>query len=624
MKPQYTVLPLAIALALSPAAQASGGAQATELDTIVVTATRTELNAIDSNVPVQVIDREVIERSQATSLLDLLRGRAGMDFANQGGAGKLSSMFLRGTESDHVLVLVDGVRIGSATAGMTSFQDLPLEQIERIEVVRGPRSSLYGAEAIGGVVQIFTRHPVEGPLQGNFSMGAGNNGFRSASAGIGKRSGRSWFQLQGAWQRTDGINACRGTAAGWGAGCFVDEPDRDGYRNASVSLRGGGEVSDTLEVEGHALLADAFNEYDGSIFGGNEADNRQQVLGTRLKWRPRANVDIDLRAGRSDDRALTRFHDPVDDSRNFASRINTRRFTASAQGDVAIGDDQVLSVGIDWMRDEVEASTAYVEDRRDNTAGFVAWQGRFDAHAFEASLRHDDNEQFGGHSTASVGYGFSFADGWRLTASAGTGYKTPTFNDLYYPVYGNADLQPEESRTINLGLAHQGPDSGWTFNVFQTRIDELIGYDTGFALLNVDESRIRGAELTAHATLAGWELGAELSHIDPRNLSPGPNQDRLLPRRARDNGRVDVDRALGDFRIGASVLGSGARYDDAANTVRLGGFATVDLRLEYAINDEWTLQARASNLFDRDYETIAWFNQPGREYGLTLRYRPAR
>ena len=158
--------------------------------------------------------------------------------------------------------------------------------------------------------------------------------------------------------------------------------------------------------------------------------------------------------------------------------------------------------------------------------------------------------------------------------------------------------------------------------MFQTDIDQLIGYDTNFALLNVEEARIRGAELTGFVSLAGWDINAELSHIDPRNRSAGTNHDHWLPRRSRNTARVDVDRAFGAFRVGVTGFGSGERYDDAANLVRLGGYGTLDLRVEYAINADWTLQARASNVFDREYETIAWYNQPGREYGLTLRYAP--
>src|SRR5690606_7733012 len=236
----------------------------------------------------------------------------------------------------------------------------------------------------------------------------------------------------------------------------------------------------------------------------------------------------------------------------------------------------------------------------------LAYQGGFGAHSLEASLRHDDNEQFGGHSTGSLGYGLKFGDGFRFTASAGTGFKVPTFNDLYYPGgWGNPDLEPEESRTLNLGIAQYGGGWNWSFTAFQSDVDELIGYDAGFALVNVDEARIRGAELTGFASLAGWDLNAEISHLDPRNHSPGPDHGKLLPRRARNTARVDVDRAFGDVRIGLSGFGASGRSDDAANTARLAGYGTLDIRLEYAINADWRLQARASNVFNRAYETIA-------------------
>ena len=624
MKPQHQLLSLAVAMALSPLAHAGGAIQAADLDTVVVTATRTAINAEDANVPVQVLDRTAIERSQATSLVDLLRGRAGINLANQGGAGKLSSVFLRGTESDHVLVLVDGVRIGSASAGMVMFQDLPLDQVERVEIVRGPRSSLYGSEALGGVIQIFTRRATAGSgLRPNASIGIGSHGLRQAAAGIGSTGEQGWFQVQGAWQRTDGIDSCRGTAAGFGAGCYVDEPDRDGYRNASASIRGGTRVGDTLELEAHAMVADAFNEYDGTVFGGNESDNRQQVFGGRLEWRPGAGTGIGVRIGRADDKATTHYVDPASGARSFASTIDTRRDTASVQGDFVLGDAHVLSTGVDWMRDRVTGSTDFTVRDRDNTGLFLAWQGGFGAHSLDASVRHDDNEQFGGHSTGSLGYGFAFGGGYRFTANLGTGFKVPTFNDLYYPGgWGNPGLEPEESETLNLGIARFGDGWNWTLNAFQTDVDELIGYDVDFALVNVDEARIRGAELTGFFSLAGWDVNAEISHIDPRNRSAGPDHGNLLPRRSRNTARVDVDRAFGDFRVGLSAFGSSARRDDAANLVRLAGYGTLDLRVEYAINADWTLQARASNVFDREYETIAWFNQPGREYGLTLRYAP--
>ncbi|MFT4257270.1 MAG: TonB-dependent vitamin B12 receptor [Pseudoxanthomonas sp.] len=615
----------ALALSTALALPALADTPATDLDQVVVTGTRTEVAVANSLSPVQVIDREQIDRSQASSLMDLLRGRAGIDIANQGGAGKLSSLFLRGTNSGHVLVLVDGVRIGAATNGAAALQDLPLEQIERIEIVRGPHSSLYGSEAVGGVIQVFTRRGGDG-LSRNFNVGVGSNGLRQAGGGFGVRGQRGWFAVQGAHQRTDGINACRGTAGNtaypWGAGCYADEPDKDGYRNTSVSLRGGYALTDALQVEAHALNADAYNEYDGSLYGGNQAWNSQQVFGGELAWKPSERIALNAQIGRASDKSDNYFADTTTGAARVATGVfDTRRDTAGVQGDFGFGRDQLFSVGGDWQNDQVTSTTAYDVDARSNTGVFAEYQGHFGAHSLQASARNDDNEQFGNHATGTLGYGFAFGRGFRLSATAGTGFKAPTFNDLYYPGYGNPDLQPEKSRSANLGLAWTGDDWHWRLDVYETRIEDLIGYDSGYNLVNVDRARIRGAELAGDVSLGGWEIAAQAGFTDPRNDTAGSYlHDNLLARRARSSGRIDVDRAFGALRTGITVAGYGERYDDAANTVRLPGYGTVDLRLEYAIDNEWTVQARAANVFDRAYETVAWYNQPGREYGLSLRY----
>ena len=625
--PVFRTLALAIALALPSVAMAEIADDATELDEIVVTGTRTDVAIEDSLVPAQVIGREEIERSQAHSLAELLKGRAGLNMTNQGGHGKLTSLFMRGAESDHVLVMVDGIRIGSATAGLASFQDLPVDQIERIEIIRGPRSSLYGSEAIGGVIQIFTRKGGIG-FEPHFRIGAGSNNLREASAGFSNRGERGWISAEGAYQETDGINACRGSGTLF-QGCFADEPDLDGYRNVSVSLRGGLELNDALTLEGNFLNADADNEYDGSIYGGNETETTQQVLGSKLTWRPNASVKITAQAGRSADKSDAYFRQAG--IRSYVNTFDTRRDTAAVQADFALATGQLLTVGGDWQQDQVTSTTAFSIDSRDNTAAFVEYQGKFGAHQLQASVRNDDNEQFGNHSTGSIGWGMSLGNDFKLNATYGTGFKAPTFNDLYYPFGGNPDLEPEESRSLNLGIGQYADAWNWTFNVFETRIDSLTGYDSFFNLVQVDKARIRGAELTFVTSIVGWDLSTQLSYVDPRADArltaeglDNPNYGNLLPRRAPRTGRIDIDRSFGDFRYGTTLNGASARYDDAANNVRLGGHGTVDLRVEYVVTEDWTLQARASNVFDRDYETIAWYNQPGREYGLSLRYRPAR
>lgn len=622
---QQHMLPLSIALAAvlaSPAAMAQHTpSDPTQLDEVVVTATRTPVALIDSIAPVQVLDRDEIERSQARSLPELLRGRAGIDLVNQGGAGKLTTMSIRGTESDHVLVLVDGVRMGTASAGLVMFHDLPVDQIDRIEIVRGPRSSLYGSEALGGVIQVFTRRD-RGALAPRFRAGIGSNSLREASAGIGGGNERGWFGIDAAYQRTDGINSCRGSADLF-AGCFADEPDRDGYRNRSISARGGVALGDTLSLEANLLRAEAENEYDGTVFGGNESDNLQEAVGATLTWTPSDQLQLTARAGRSRDESDNYFRDG-EAPREFVSTFDTRRDSASAQADFMPTADQTLTAGIDWLDDHLDSTTAYDVGSRDNLGVFAGYEGRFGAHRLQTSVRHDDNEQFGGHTTGSAGWGVTLASGLRINAGYATGFRAPSFNELYFPGSSNPALGPEKSRGLNLGLGQRLDGWHWALDAYQTRIDDMVGYDAGWNLVQADEARIRGAELTIGAQVADWDVALQLSHLDPRNRSGDANHDHLLTRRARNTGRLDLDRAFGALRLGVTVNAAGSRYDDAANTVRLGGYSTTDLRLEYAVTPAWTLQARATNVFDRDYETIAWYNQPGREYGLSLRYSPAR
>ncbi|RNF82229.1 TonB-dependent vitamin B12 receptor [Montanilutibacter psychrotolerans] len=612
---QFRPLFVALACALALPVHAQDHDDATALDKVVVTATRTSISANDALAPVEVIDRVEIERSQARSLPDLLRGRAGISQTNQGGAGKLTTMFMRGTESDHVLVLIDGVRVGSPTSGLAAFQDLPIEMIDRVEIVRGPRSSLYGADAIGGVIQVFTRRDQQGYAP-RVTVGGGSNGLHEYNVGFGGRGKRGWFGADYAFRRTEGIDACRGIGFPTYSGCGTATPEKDldGYINNSLSLRGGIDLNEQLTLEAHALRAEGENDFDGDFTDRSEVV--QQVIGGSARWRPNDRVDVRLSAGRNVD-ASDSFIGDV-----FTGYFDTDRDSATLQGDFTLARDQVLTVGLDWLRDRVESDTAYVETGRSNRAAFVQYQGTFGAHSLQASVRRDDNDQFGGHNTGSAAWGIAFGDGWRVTASYGTAFKAPTFIELYYPFgFGNPDLSPEKSRSAELGLAWQKANHGVALNVFETRVEDLIGTDIAFRAININEARVRGAELTANASFGVWDASASASFADPENRST-PYEGKQLPRRARTSARIDVDRAFGSVRLGVTAAGEGARYDDFANTRRVGGHALLDLRGEIALSSAWTLQARLANVFDRDYETVEYYRQPGREWFLTMRYAP--
>lgn len=593
-----------------------------DLDGVVVTATRTATELADTLAAVEVIDSEQIERSQATSLLALLQGRAGIQLANLGGPGKQTSLFLRGTDPDHVLVLIDGVRIGTTTASLAALQDIPIEQVEKIEIVRGPRSSLYGADAIGGVIHIFTRG-VSGDagLTTRLHAGHGSHDAWNGGAGFDLRGERGWMGADIATRHSDGIDACSvASPTPFSGGCFISQPqpDRDGYRNRSLSLRAGWRPSETFGIDARGLRSDGRNAYDGDF--ADRTDTLQQVVGVNARWAPSERWSWTLSAGHNRDLSDNFLGDA------YMNRYDSTRSSVNLQADWTIRPRHTLTLGADWLRDAADVDDAFsaYSARRNNRALYGQYQARFGAHALQLGARHDHNAQFGGHATGQLAWGYALTDTLQLTASHGTAFKAPGFNDLYFPFFGNPDLEPETARSTELGLKQQQAHWHWQIGLYRTDIDDLIAYDATLGLpVNIEQARLRGAELVAGAHWRGWVLSSQISHVDARHH--GGQHDRLwLPRRSRLSGRVDIDRSVGAWTLGMGWTGQGRRYDDLANTVRMGGYGTLDLRVEYAVATAWTVQAGITNLFDTHYETARFYRQPGREYALQLRYRARR
>lgn len=581
------------------------------VDPVVVTAARIAQPVSDVIGSVSVITRADIQRRQVQSVQDLLRGETGIDIANNGGLGKLSSVFIRGAEADQVLVLVNGIRVGSVTAGTTRFEYIPVDQIERIEIVRGPRSSLYGADAIGGVIQIFTRD-AEGPA---VSVGSGSHDTYNATGSFGLRGDSSWLSVAGNYIESEGFNSCRASFAG---GCFTDEPDADGFRNASGSLRAGYRWGERADVEANVLYASGKTEYDGDF--GNETEFVEAVYALKGHIAATDDWDLTLLAGNSRDDSDD-FSDGL-----YVGTIDTERRNASLQSDWSFADAHVVTLGVDYLDDRVESTTEYAETSRDNTGVFGQYKGRFGAHELLASARTDDNEQFGNHTTGSLGWKWFASDALALNAGWGSAFLAPSFNDLYYPFgLGNPDLRPEESDSVELGASGTVARISWSAAAFETGIDDMIvfAFDPavdGFRPLNINEARIRGIELDARTRYESWSFGLGYTGLDPRNRGQGTNYDNILPRRARQSGRIEATFDIDNFAVGTRVNVVGSRYDDVANSRKLDSYAVVDLTGEYRFGAGWSVQGRIANAFDEDYETASFYYQDGRSYFVTLKY----
>ena len=620
---KYLTFYLLTYIFFSPIVHAEEDENIVVLSPLTVTSTRTSQSS--KLVSTTLITREDIERLQINTIEEALRGIAGINITNAGGLGKLTAISLRGTESDHVLVLIDGIRVGSASVGQTAFEHLPISEIESIEVVRGPRSSLYGSEAIGGIIHIHTRRGAATTVKPTFSVGTGSHDRQRYSVGVSGSTADSWYNLNLSHEESSGYNSCSSFSA-----CFTVEPDDDGYRNESGSVRLGHRFTDWLLAEGHILYSDGDTEFDADFTTGNQSDFIQQVIGGQVKIQPTDFWGVTLKAGESRDRLKTNYNGA------FLSHFNTERLSLSVQNDIRIGEDHLLTLGYDYLNDRVDAMyvdtiffngfNGFDETSRHNHAFFAQYQGNFYNHELVLGIREDNDEQFGQHTTWNAAWGYQFSNGFNVSAAYATAYKVPNFIDLYTPFdpanffFGNPDLQPERSRSYELGIGGQHQWGQWSVNSYVTYIRNLIQYV--FATRgpqNVDKARILGLEMIVGTQLYGFDINASLTLLEPEDRSSA-NKGDVLPNRAEQIFRFDVDRTIGSFGLGATVIAEGHRFDAFGN--RAAGFVTLDLRAEYEIIDNLIVQAKVNNVLDKHYQTVAGFDQDNLNLFFTLRYSP--
>lgn len=564
--------------ALPMAVQAQSNAQpaANTLNPVVVTAALAPRTANESLSSVTVLDEATLRRQDPVSITDLLRGQPGVDVSTNGSFGKNSSVFIRGSGSGQNVLLIDGIRLRSATSGGAAWQHLEPRMFDRAEIVRGPRGSLYGADAIGGVIQLFTPQGEEEGPQPRISVGGGSFNTQRLSAGISGKEGGTRYSFSASHFTTDGQPIRR-------------DGDDKGYDNTTALAR----VSHTFESGAEAgvlaLRARGHNEYDGG-----ENDFVQQVAGVYGElpitdnWRSRLT--------------LSESRDESDNIDNFGDSVfNTKVSTARWENTFTAGAHELIA-GAEYSEDRVNSTTAYDETSRSNAAVFTQALLDFAPFILQASLRFDDNEAYGEEVTGSVGVGYDVDGQHTLRANYGTAFNAPTYNQLYFPGFGNPDLESETSQSIEVGVRGQYAHWFWDAALYQTDIDNLIA---GQGLLfNVPETRIRGAELAAGVELDDWTLAAALTYTDPENRLTG----KRLQNRASQSLRLDVDRELGDWSVGGSWIAQNHRYRDAQNQDRLSGYGQVNLRAGWQFAPLWSARVTLENVLDQDYITTRSFD----------------
>jgi vitamin B12 transporter len=572
---------------------------------VVVTATRTPTPIDEVLAPVIVIDRDAIERSAASDVTELLRFHAGLDLGRNGGPGQTTAVFIRGAESNHTLVLVDGVRINPGTIGLAALQNIPPGLVERIEVVKGPRSALYGTDAIGGVINVITRR---GARDGwSAEVGYGDYDTTQASVGGGFAAGALEFDLGVSYLDSAGFPTRT-----------TDDTDR-GYENLSASAQLRADLG-PAEVALRHWRSEGTSEYSDFFLTPVDQDFETATTSLSVAWPAGGTLRAEVGASRLEDRI------EQNQSPDF---LRTVRDSVDAQLDWQASARHALATGAQFSQED--ASSASFGDRMDTATDmltlFVQDQYAQGPHRALAALGYTDHDTAGDAVTWNLEYGYTLAGGTLLYGLAGTGFRAPDATDRY-GFGGNPALEPERSQTLEVGVRHRFNERhAVSAGVFRNDIEDLIEFVTlsyePFAgeNRNVDEARIEGVEASYEYEAAPWRLRVEAIHQDPRNLTT----DETLLRRARDSVTVSAQRSFGPVALGLDVLAAGERKDFGWPTpVTLDSYVLANLTARWQVSRSVALTGRIENLLDEQYELAHTFNTPDRGVYVSRSYAPGQ
>jgi vitamin B12 transporter len=592
----------------------SAGAEP-ELEPVVVTATRQETRASEVLADVTIIERDDIERIGQGTIVDLLARQPGLQTVAYGGAGTSSSFYLRGANSDQTKVLVDGIPINSIDMSGSPLRLIALTEVERIEILRGPAATLYGADAIGGVIHVITRRASPG-LKADAFAGYGSHATRQAAAGISGGNEHWRFRVAANHYATDGISAQRHS--------INRDADDDAYRNT------GGAVSLSFLPNADHEFGLSYREnqgtahYDsgntppyGNLDGVDDFRNKFNIH----QWQ--AFSKNRFFAGRWI--STLQYGEAVDDQEDFGengdrSWLYTRNRQLMWQNDVELPLGKLM-LAVESLRQRVGPRADYDTHSMTNDAVMAGWMANLGNHDWQINARSDRHSEFGHENTYSFAYGYRITPHWRANLSYGTAFKAPSLYQLYTKFwgYGNPELQPEKARNREAALIWASGPHNASLTWYDNKVEDLITSNPiTWQADNISKARLSGVTLAYSGAFGHWRLGATYDWLDARN----EDTDLRLGRRARDSATANVSRTWGKFDAGAEIIAVGKRYDDHQENETLGGYLLANLVASYALTPELRLEGRLNNLFDKKYETARYYSTEGFNAFIGLRYSP--
>ena len=632
--PALSVLSLAVAASVQ--AQDIGDTKSMQM---VVTASRIPTRTQDTLADVSVMDREQIETSGATSFSELLALIPGVQVTPSSVRGETASIFIRGTNTNQALFLVDGQRVSSATTGATAFAHLPLTQIERIEVLRGSSSSLYGSDAMGGVVQVFTKQGADSKPAASLYAGIGQYGTKSTSASYGGRVEDTTFHAQVGYEDTKGFSQIKGAKSGM---FDAYNADRDGYRQANFGLNLKQKLSSDMILSGHYLHSNGLKHTDNAncdaawtTCTSNFDNHDTQTLDASsvgLSWRVSPSFQTNLRLGRTSDKLESLEFDPTTNIITLP-KYRTTQDQFSWQNDVDVSFGKFVTV-VEWRGVSVDSTKSLDKTKQNTSSVALGYQGETGNHLYQTSIRRDEIDGLDGQNTGTVGYGYRLSEGFVIRGNAGTAFHAPTFNDLYWPFdpvnffQGNPNLKPEKSINRELGLNYETRTSALGLTFYKNKVSNLIAYYSDpvtymGTMNNIGVADIKGTTLHYKQSFGSWNFKTSYDVLSAKDRETG----HTLARRAPHSGSVGLERVVGPLRAGVRVDAVSKRFNNSTNTQELSGYSLLSIRASYAVKSNVHVEATLNNALNRDYVTqvgtVSPYNEytmPGRSLYLGVRY----